>query len=121
MTSVSHISYETIKDQFTEEHSKPIFIKYPNKIPIIIWEIHNDLNLDKRKYIASKDLTIGQFLYVIRKRCKISAEEGIYIFVHTKDGGVILPTNTELLGITHSNHNIDGFLRFSISKENTFG
>lgn len=120
MTNISHISYETIKDQFSKEHSNSILLKYPTKIPIIIWEIHNDLNLDKRKFIAGKELTIGQFLYVIRKRCKINSKEGIYIFVHTKNG-IIMPVNSELLEVTHFKHNIDGFLRLSVSKENTFG
>jgi GABA(A) receptor-associated protein len=116
-----NISFETIKDQFTEEQSANILTKYKNKVPIIIWEIHDNIELDKRKFIVSKDLSIGQFLYVIRKRCKISSEEGLFMFIHTPDEKVILAPNTGLVGIVYSANNIGGFLRVSISKENTFG
>ncbi|KAF5729860.1 autophagy-related protein 8f [Tripterygium wilfordii] len=38
-------------------------------------------NIDKKKYLVPADLTVGQFVYVIRKRIKLSAEKAIFIFV----------------------------------------
>uniref|UniRef100_A0A9I9DKB0 Autophagy-related protein n=1 Tax=Cucumis melo TaxID=3656 RepID=A0A9I9DKB0_CUCME len=45
-------------------------------------------NIDKKKYLVPADLTVGQFVYVTRKRIKLSAEKEIFIFVDN----VLLPT-----------------------------
>lgn len=34
-----------------------------------------------RRYLVPADLTVGQFVYVIRKRIKLSSEKAIFIFV----------------------------------------
>ncbi|KAL5577165.1 hypothetical protein UlMin_018864, partial [Ulmus minor] len=42
----------------------------------------NDItNIDKKKYLVPTDLTVGQFVYVIQKRIKLSVEKSIFIFV----------------------------------------
>ena len=35
-----------------------------------------------RRYLVPADLTVGQFVYVIRKRIKLSPEKAIFIFVN---------------------------------------
>ena len=50
--------------------------KYPDRVPIIV-EIDEKSNLpqiDKKKYLVPHDLTISQFIYVIRKRIKLHPE-----------------------------------------------
>ncbi|KAB5569054.1 hypothetical protein DKX38_002847 [Salix brachista] len=47
-------------------------------------------NIDKKKYLVPADLTVGQFVYVIRKRIKLSAEKAIFIFVDN----VLPPTDS---------------------------
>lgn len=39
-------------------------------------------DIDKKKYLVPCDLTVGQFVYVIRKRIKLQPEKGIFIFVN---------------------------------------
>lgn len=39
-------------------------------------------DIDKKKYLVPSDLTVGQFVYVIRKRIKLSPEKGIFIFIN---------------------------------------
>ena len=34
-----------------------------------------------RRYLVPSDLTVGQFVYVIRKRIKVSPEKAIFMFV----------------------------------------
>ena len=41
-----------------------------------------------RRYLVPSDLTVGQFVYVIRKRIKLSPEKAIFIFA----AGVLPPT-----------------------------
>ncbi|KAI7985216.1 Autophagy-related protein 8e [Camellia lanceoleosa] len=45
----------------------------------------------QNKYLVPADLTVGQFVYVIRKRIKLSAEKAIFIFVDN-----VLPPTVEL-------------------------
>lgn len=33
------------------------------------------------RYLVPADLTVGQFVYVVRKRIKLSAEKAIFVFV----------------------------------------
>jgi hypothetical protein len=39
------------------------------------------LGLSAHRYLVPADLTVGQFVYVIRKRIKLSSEKAIFIFV----------------------------------------
>lgn len=39
------------------------------------------LYLSHCRYLVPKDLTVGQFVYVVRKRIKLSAEKAIFVFV----------------------------------------
>ncbi|ESQ44013.1 hypothetical protein EUTSA_v10006314mg [Eutrema salsugineum] len=57
--------------------------KYPDRVPVIVEKAEkSDIpNIDKKKFLVPADLTIGQFVYVIRKRIQLSAEKAIFIFV----------------------------------------
>lgn len=51
-------------------------------------------DIDKKKYLVPADLTVGQFVYVIRKRIKLSPEKAIFIFINNvlpPTGRVIMP------------------------------
>lgn len=63
------------------------------------------------------DLTVGQFVYVIRKRIKLPSEKAIFIFVND-----ILPPTAALINTIYEEHkDEDGFLYVLYSGENTFG
>lgn len=56
-----------------------------------------------------KDLTVGQFVYVIRKRIKLMPEKAIFIFV-----GDILPATAALMSSIYEEYkDEDGFLYVS--------
>jgi GABA(A) receptor-associated protein len=74
-------------------------------------------DLDKKKYLVPADLTVGQFVYVIRKRIKLSPEKAIFIFVNN-----VLPPTAALMSSIYDEHkDDDGFLYIAYSGENTFG
>ncbi|KAH9733194.1 Autophagy-related protein 8f [Citrus sinensis] len=73
--------------------------------------------IDKKKYLVPADLTVGQFVYVIRKRIKLSAEKAIFIFVDN----VLPPTGAIMSTIYDEKKDEDGFLYVTYSGENTFG
>ena len=51
--------------------------KYPDRIPVICEREprSNIPPVDKRKYLIPMDLTVGQFVYVIRKRISIPSDK----------------------------------------------
>jgi GABA(A) receptor-associated protein len=74
-------------------------------------------DIDKKKYLVPADLTVGQFVYVVRKRIKLSAEKAIFIFVKN----TLPPTAALMSAIYEENKDEDGFLYMTYSGENTFG
>lgn len=100
--------------------SRRILEKYPERIPIIVERNTNSINvpqIDKQKYLVPNDLTVGQFLYIIRKRLQLKPEQAIFAFVNNS-----LPSTSSLVSEIYEQHkDEDGFLYFIYSGENTFG
>ena len=57
--------------------------------------------IDKKKYLVPADLTVGQFVYVIRKRIKLSPEKAIFIFVDE-----VLPPTAALMSSIYEEHKV---------------
>ena len=97
-----------------------ILKKYPNRIPIICEKFQYSLNapnIDKHKYLVAYDLTLGQFMAVIRKRMKMTPDAGLYIFING-----IISSNSYLLSSLYSDFkDDDGFLYIIYDVESTFG
>ena len=51
----------------------------------------------------SQDLTVGQFVYVIRKRIKLAPEKAIFIFVDE-----VLPPTAQLMSAIYEEHKYVG-------------
>jgi GABA(A) receptor-associated protein len=101
------------------EESARIRKKYPDRIPIIVEKAQgsNIVDIDKSKYLVPSDLTIGQFVYVIRKRIKLSPEQAIFIFVNNS-----LPLSAALISQVYEEHkDADNFLYFLYSGESVYG
>jgi GABA(A) receptor-associated protein len=98
-----------------------ILLRYPDRIPIICERskiANNDCPfIDKNKYLVPRELTIGQFIYVIRKRLKITHEKAIFLFIDNN----ILPSSKMFGEIYEFYKNADCFLYINYSFENTFG
>ena len=75
------------------------------------------VDIDKKKYLVPSDLTVGQFMFVIRKRLKLPPEQAIFLFVN----GTIPPTGALMNQIYEEHRDVDGFLYITYSGENTFG
>tara|TARA_B110000444_G_C18788897_1_gene571435 strand:+ start:392 stop:733 length:342 start_codon:yes stop_codon:yes gene_type:complete len=93
--------------------------KYPDRIPVIV-ERAKDCTLpdiDKKKYLVPNDLSVGQFIHVIRKRIKLEPDKAIFIFVNN----VLPPTAGLMISIYNEQANIDGFLYITYNGESVFG
>eukprot|EP00501_MAST-03F_sp_TOSAG23-6_P000687 GSMAST32.ASY1.ANO1.714.1 assembled CDS len=93
--------------------------KYPDRIPVICEKAERtDIpDIDKKKYLVPADLTVGQFVYVIRKRIELPPEKAIFVFIDN----VLPPTASLMSAIYEEQKDEDGFLYITYSGENTFG
>jgi GABA(A) receptor-associated protein len=102
------------------EESYKVSNKFIDRIPIICEKSSTQTRLpdiDKHKYLVPKDLTLGQFMYVIRKRMNLKAEEAIFLFV----SDTIPPSSSIISDIYNKHKDHDGFLYMQYGKENVFG
>ena len=100
------------------DESKRIIDKYPDKIPIIVETNDKELPpLLKNKYLVPKDLTFGQFIYVIRGKLNLPPEKALFLFVNNT-----IPSTSTLIETVYDKQKAkDNFLYISVNSENTFG
>lgn len=113
--------------KFTEERpfdvrvaeASKIRAKYPDRIPVICERAERSEipEIDKKKYLVPVDLTVGQFVYVIRNRIKLPPEQAVFVFIND----VMPPTASLMSAIYEEQKSADGFLYITYSGENTFG
>ena len=106
---------------FEERYAESVRVreKYPDRIPVIIEKAdRSDIpDVDKNKYLIPNDLTVGQIVYVIRKRVKLNSEKALFVFVNNT-----LPPTAALVSSIYEEHkDDDGFLYITYAGENTFG
>eukprot|EP01133_Synstelium_polycarpum_P001210 gene1210-1399_t len=103
-----------------KEVAERIRSKYQDRIPVIVEKApRSDApDIDKKKYLVPADITVGKFVYEIRKHMpKINAEKAIYLFVNN----TLPPTAAFISQIYERYKDEDGFLYITYSGENTFG
>jgi GABA(A) receptor-associated protein len=93
--------------------------EYPDRVPVIISKALNSPieDIDKHKYLVPCDYTIGQFVYVIRKRIHLRHDEAIFVFVQN----VLPPTSESMYSVYERCKDKDGFLYITYSGEHVFG
>ena len=99
--------------------SSRIFEKFPGRVPCIVQRGRQAVlpPLDKEKFLVPGDLTIGQFIYIIRSRMKLESDKALFVFV-----GSVLPTTGSLMRELYSAYKeADGFLYLTYCGESTFG
>lgn len=118
---IKETSYKILKPYHERyEESKRIKEKFAGRIPVIVERAgKTDMpQIDKNKYLVPADLTIGQFIYIIKKRLTLAPDKAIFLFVN----GTTLPTiNSSFSQLYASHSDSDGFLYLVYSGESTFG
>ena len=112
------------KKKFTLEQrtaeSKKILVKYPDKIPIIVENSKKSTlkPMTKNKFLVPNDLTLGQFLVIIRKRIDLDSKDSLFTFINDK---ILPPTSAKVSTLYYDHKDEDGFLYMTYCNENTFG
>ena len=116
----SREDFQKINIEKRKAESQRIKLKYPDRVPVIVFKDSNSSlqQINRYKYLIPDDLTLAQFMQVIRKKIKIDHQKAIFIFTE----GNKLVKISDLLSIIYKQHkNADGFLYLTYYEENTFG
>jgi GABA(A) receptor-associated protein len=92
--------------------------QYPHRIPVICEKGDKKIReLKKKKYLVPDNLTLGQFIYILRKRIRLEPHEAMFLFINKK-----IFTCSTLIGLIYDQEkSADGFLYIYYATENTFG
>jgi GABA(A) receptor-associated protein len=94
--------------------------KYPDRAPVYLDKdpsAKNVPDIPKKKYLVPRTLTIGQFLYFVRRSLKLQPDQSLFLFTN----GEIPSCSMLISDLYESNKSSDGLLRITYSCENTFG
>ena len=108
----------SFKERFAE--SDRVLSKYSDRVPIIVEKDPNSNieDINKHKFLVPKNLTVGQFVYVIRKNIKLTPDQAVFIFIN----GNVLPSSSDLIDTIYEKHKSPcNFLFMIYSGENVFG
>ena len=107
----------TLQERINE--SKRVMSAYTDRIPIVCEKQRNSKmpDIKKKKYLVPKDLTVGQFIYVLRKQINIDPKVGFFIFINSN-----ILKNSEIVYDCYTKYkDPDGFLYVKYDFENVFG
>ena len=93
--------------------------KFPGRVPVIVEKApRSDVPIiDKKKFLVPADLTIGQFIFVVRKRLSLPPEKALFLFCENT-----LPTTSTFMKEIYASYaSNDGFLYCTYSGESSFG
>jgi len=123
MATAATVNKLAFKQDHTLEYrtaeANKIKSKYPDRVPVIVEKVPNSQieQIDKRKYLVPNDITIAQFMWIIRKRIDMAPEKALFLFINK-----VVPSSSMTMGDIYLNHkDVDGFLYIQYSGENTFG
>ncbi|EEC05413.1 gamma-aminobutyric acid receptor associated protein, putative, partial [Ixodes scapularis] len=72
-------------------------------------------SIDKQKFLVPSDITVAQFMWIVRKRIHLSPEKALFVFV-----GRLMP-HLSMGDLYGTYRDEDGVLYLGYSGENTFG
>lgn len=96
--------------------------KYEARVPIIVTRSKTEKvipEITRRKFLVPKDLSMAQFMYVIRKRIQLSSDKSLYLFVG--DANNLVPSSKTIAQIDYDHRDDDGYVYIQYSGESTFG
>ena len=112
----SNYSFEVRRKESTHMRQK-----YPDRFPVICERSPDALPfcpfLQKSKFLVPHDLTLGQFIAVIRNHMRIDSEKAVYLFFD----GIMHSLNKTMRELYFQHVESDGFLYATYTFEKTFG
>lgn len=93
--------------------------KFPKKIPCVVLRHKSSKlpDIDKHKYLTPRDITFGQFFYIIRKRLSLDSSQALFLFINN----MLPPTGIMMDQLFEEQKNKNGYLEITYMEENVFG
>lgn len=110
------------KKKYTESErltqTTKVISKFQDRVPVFVE--CQDFELVKNKYLVPRDITCGQFIYILRKNLKeIKPDTALFMFF---GGGIIAPSGETIGNVYDYNMDPeDHFLYCRVKKESVFG
>jgi GABA(A) receptor-associated protein len=103
------------------EESIKLREKYPDRIPIICEKDPKSklAVIDKTKYLAPAELTVSQFVHIVKKKLEISKEQALFLLI----GGKNSASGESVLSDIYQQHkdSEDGFLYITYTGDLVWG
>lgn len=93
--------------------------KYPHHVCVFVQKSGSSADLpplDKHKFLVPKNLSVGSFMFMIRKRMSLPADKALFLFI-----GDTLPTSSSTMAELYALHGSAGYLNVVYAGESTFG
>lgn len=104
-----------------KKESERISVKYPTRIPIICHRSSSCKDapvMGKKKFLVPRDMTMANFMFIIRQKMKLEQEKSIFLFVNDNS---MVPTSQLISQVYQDHGDKDGFLYIKYGMESTFG
>ncbi|CAI8001895.1 Microtubule-associated proteins 1A/1B light chain 3C [Geodia barretti] len=109
-------SFASRKDEVASIRSK-----FPQKVPVIVERYNKEKDLpllDKTKFLVPEELTMSQFVTIIRNRMGLSSTQAFYLLVNNKSLASMSMTMSQ---IYDQELDEDGFLYMVYASHEFFG
>lgn len=120
--AIDYAKTKFTKDEISEMRAEVGMIKqkHPGHIPVVVLAKDKRINLTKHKFLVKSDVTVGQFMFILRKKIEgdVASTESLFLFANNT-----LPVTSQLMSeLYHLYQDKDtGLLFLQMCKENTFG
>ncbi|KAM8949822.1 microtubule-associated protein 1 light chain 3 gamma [Lycaon pictus] len=104
-----------------QEEVAGIRAKFPNKIPVIVERYPREKFLpllDKTKFLVPQELTMIQFLSIIRSRLVLGATEAFYLLVNNRS---LVSMSMTMAEVYRDYKDEDGFVYMTYASQEMFG
>ncbi|KAL2077477.1 hypothetical protein ACEWY4_026981 [Coilia grayii] len=95
--------------------------KFPNKLPVIVERYMRETHLpllDKSKFLVPFELTMGQFISLLRSKIDLDSTQALYLLVSERH----MTCMTASMGEVYSQYSDpDGFLYMTYASQDMFG
>ncbi|XP_035207933.1 microtubule-associated proteins 1A/1B light chain 3C-like, partial [Stegodyphus dumicola] len=104
-----------------KEEVENIRTKFPTKIPVIVERYPKESQLpllDKTKFLVPQELTVSQFLTIIRNRMHLGQNQAFYLLMNNRS---IASMSKTLAEVYLESKDEDGFLYVTYASQEMFG